>query len=738
MNFHAPTPLPPPYSIEDSRPREIDLRGLRLVLLRRLPLLLTVFVLVAGVVFAIGLLQPRMYLATASIMINPAREQIVDPEQSIRSQTPNSAAVDSEMEVLRASWLARRVVEMLKLETDADWNGASQPGLLGQILSGFGLAEQGEQRAGGGDETENAVRTLANAVTVKRRGLSNVVDVSVEAHNPDEAAQAANGWVDAYLESTRATQLRSGERASGWLEQRLSELRQDLQAKEAAADAYRSETGLLSAEGHPLTESRLSGVQEAVTAARADLAEKEARYRQAQALIRSGGQGETMDEALNSDVIGALRGQEAELSRRQADYETTLGPRHPFVIQGQAELTDLRARIVAETSRIAEQLRNDVEISRTRLATLQGDLNSVSGQLVNDNEAQVRLGQLEREAAAARTVYESFLQRYHEVSGQGELPDSNASVVSRAFPPQTPSSPRLVLVAAAALLAGLVAALIACFAAQAFNDAIVSADDVEPRIGVPALASIPMIDARALRLLAPTDRHPPGYLVEKPHSPLAEAFRVLRAGVLRTRRDRPSTVVAVTSALPGEGKTSCSLSLARIAAMSGQSVLVVDGDLRRRSINDFLDIAPRSGLFQVLLGEKTWQDVIGVDEASGAHVLPLAASGSIARDIFETPAMRALISELRSAYELIILDAAPVLVCADARTLSEHADTTIVVARWAKTSIRATASAVMQLHRADAHVAGVALNYVDPRVPGWGSYADSLYYDRARYNYDTV
>jgi capsular exopolysaccharide synthesis family protein len=544
--------------------------------------------------------------------------------------------------------------------------------------------------------------------------------------------------VDAYLESTRSAQAQSGQRAAGWLEQRLSELRQDLQAKEAAVDAYRAESGLLSAEGHPVTESRLSGVQEAVMAARADLAEKEARHRQAQALIQSGGQGETMDDVLSSDVIGALRSQEAELSRRQADYESTLGPRHPFVIQGQAELTELRARIVAETRRIAEQLQNDLEISRTRLATLQSDLSNVSGQLVNDNQAQVRLGQLEREAAGARSVYESFLQRYHEVSGQGELPVSTASIVARAFPPQAPSSPRLVLVAAAALLAGLIAALIACFAAQAFNDAIVSADDVEPRIGVPALASIPMIDAKALRLLAPTDRHPPGYLIEKPNSPAAEAFRVLRSAVLRTRKDRPSTVVTVTSALPAEGKTSCSLSLARISALSGQSVLVIDGDLRRRSINDFLDIAPRSGLFEVLLGEKTWQEVVGVDEASGAHVLPLAASRSIARDIFETPAMHALIDELRSAYELIILDAAPVLVCADARTLSEHADTTIVVARWAKTSIRATASAVMQLHRADAHVSGVALNYVDPRVPGWGSYADSLYYDRARYNYDTV
>lgn len=688
----------------------LDLHALIAVMIRRWRVIAAVGALVFAAVLLILWLQPREYTATASIMINPRENQVVGAEQALVQGPPNAAVVDSEIEILRSPRIAQGVVEALHLDIDPYWGSANA----------------------GSEGIRAAARKVSAALQVKRRALSYVIDVSVTAGNPDEAARIANAIVDQYLRQADGTRLATTERASNWLGQRLAELRQNVTAKEAEAEAFRAQTGLLTAEGRSLTESQTSQTQQALLAARSDLAEREARHRQVLALRGgSGGGVESIDQALESQTIRDMRRQEAELTRRQAEYESTLGERHPFVASGRAELQDIRRQLSAEVGRIAERTSNDVDVARARVATLERSLGASAGMLVNNNEDQVRLRELEREAAAARAVYESFLQRWHEIAGQGALGQSTAQIVAEAEPPGSPSSPRLLLGVVIAMIAGLIAGAIAGVAAEALDDTIKSADDIEQRLGMPALAVVPVVDPKALRLLAPEDRHPAGYLVEKPLSPYAEAFRVMRTALLYADLQRDAKVVAVTSALPDEGKTTCALSLARVAALGGQRVVLVDCDLRRRALNRVLNIHPRIGLLEVLAGQRAWRDVCGVDEPSGAHVIPLAETALTPRDMFSLPAMEDLLNDLRAHYDLIILDCAPVLVAADARLVVGQADTAIVVARWRKTRVREAEDAIRQLVPAGAKVLGVAINGFNPRASGWRPYPP--YYAHAYY-----
>jgi capsular exopolysaccharide synthesis family protein len=231
-----------------------------------------------------------------------------------------------------------------------------------------------------------------------------------------------------------------------------------------------------------------------------------------------------------------------------------------------------------------------------------------------------------------------------------------------------------------------------------------------------------------LRALPLRQRHPAAYLAKHPMSGFAEAFRVLRAALVYGPHDEPRKVVAVTSALPGEGKTTSSLCLARIAAMSGERVMLIDCDFRRRGLNNLLDITPEFGLLEVLNGERRWQAACGVDEASGAHVLPIRPADFSTRDIIGSPAMRALIDDLRAHYDMIVLDCAPVLALAETRAAAALADTVVVVGSWRKTSAHALAAALNHLDAAGAQVAGVALNRIDMNAPGRTSYHDTLYY----------
>jgi polysaccharide biosynthesis transport protein len=190
-------------------------------------------------------------------------------------------------------------------------------------------------------------------------------------------------------------------------------------------------------------------------------------------------------------------------------------------------------------------------------------------------------------------------------------------------------------------------------------------------------------------------------------------------------------VVAVTSAMAGDGKSSIALSLARVTALSGRKAIVLDCDLRRRSLNHLLGIEPRRGITQVLRGSAKWRDVTGRDEQSGADVMPAIEEGFVSEDLFNSDAMRQLMQELKQQYDLVVLDCAPVLTLADVRDLTALADGVVLVARRNKTETTALQTAVSELKAVNANILGVAFNDVDVRAPGRMSYTDPIYFSHA-------
>jgi capsular exopolysaccharide synthesis family protein len=187
-------------------------------------------------------------------------------------------------------------------------------------------------------------------------------------------------------------------------------------------------------------------------------------------------------------------------------------------------------------------------------------------------------------------------------------------------------------------------------------------------------------------------------------------------------------IVAVTSSLPGEGKTTTSICLGRASALQGARVVVVDCDLRRRTVNRVLGAEPTVGLLEVLSGESTLQEAIVVDKDTGAHFLPLAKSAFTPKDVFGTVAMDRLLTDLRARYDLVVLDTAPVLPVADTRVLAPKADAVIFLARWRKTPQHAIEAAFRLLSGTGAHMGGVALTQVDMKQQAKYGYGDAGYY----------
>ncbi|MBX9745429.1 MAG: AAA family ATPase, partial [Hyphomonadaceae bacterium] len=429
--------------------------------------------------------------------------------------------------------------------------------------------------------------------------------------------------------------------------------------------------------------------------------------------------------------LNALLQRSQELNRRLEDLNQRYLPNHPDVQAANAERADLDDRIQAEVQRASVDLTDQASAARARLESLQQSLRAASGDLRGTTGASDRLRELEQQAEESRQVYEAFLQRQQAVGGSGAS-NADARLLSHASLPAAPSSPQLRIALALAIAAGLLLGLGAGAAIDMFDQSVKNADDLEAKVGHKAIASIPTISKRMMRQMPPAERHPSGYLVGRPMSAFTEALRVLRTVIVYSKLDFSVKVVAVTSALPNEGKTTISMCLARVAAMSGQKVCVVDCDLRMQSINDVIDIETDVGILQVLAGEAPWRSAIVRDPNSDAHVLPVATAGFTPRDVFGSEAMRTLIADLRNHYDLVVLDCAPILAVAETRILVAQADTTVLVARSGKTPAGALRAAVLQTEGAGGSVLGIALNCV---LPHWQTYADSLYFDQSKSYY---
>ncbi|MGD9979767.1 MAG: GumC family protein [Hyphomonadaceae bacterium] len=649
----------------------------------------------AALTFAIIMVQPRVYTATALLMVNPPQTQ--------QTNAPGQmTALEAEIALLRS------------------------PALMGEFATALGMQSVGA-------EVPGLAEDLSRTIIVNPRQNSGLIEISARTSDAQRSQLFANTYADVYIASQVNMSANGALSENSWLSRRLAELREDARAKEDALQTFRAETGLGSPEDAVQVQPAedLSGQ---ARAAQSELAEREARLRQFQDLRSSGASIDAITASFSSPSMNTLRDREADISRRQQDLENRYLPTHPAVQAIQAERRDLDTQIEREVERIYASLEADVARARSRANSLQAAARAQARPAppATSAAAAERLQQLETEAQTARELYETFLQRYQNSADQSEFNAPTAQLLSRATLPAQPSSPQLrfalLMMAAAGLLLGLGAGLIA----ELFDQSVKNADDLEAKVGVPAISSIPTISKRMMRQMPPAERHPSGYLVGRPMSAFTESLRVLRTVIVYSKLDMSSKVVAVTSALPDEGKTTISMCLARVAAMSGQRVCVVDCDLRKQSINDVIDIETDVGILQVLAGEAPWRSAIVRDPNSEAHVLPIASSGFTPRDVFGSDAMGSLINELRAHYDLVILDCAPILAVAETRIVVARADTTVLIARAGRTAIGAMRAAVMQTEAAGGNILGIALNYVLPR---WQSYTDSLYFNESKSYY---
>lgn len=698
-NAEAPPEPYTKYSRFSEKP--LDVRGLVDAFFRRWKLFFAVAVGMIVIAITASLILQPVYSATASIRIDPTVKSGIDIDAVARGAPPDQALVDSEVKIMQSRDVARNVVRTLNLTADREFNSQLKRG-----LKPFGGAKASAEEV----TTDSVLKHL----NVAREGATYIVALRFQSHNAAKATNVANAMAREYLASSVRLKIQSASEQATSLTERLSTASSAAEQADAALAQYKASNGIVTgATGGTVTEQQISTVTSELAAAESAAAAARSNYMAARAQIAQSGI-EAVSSVLSSPTILELRRQRGDLLRSRAEVDARYGPKHPETLKVARQVEGLEGQIREESLRIVSGLESDARSAEARAASLRGVLGGLKGQLETNSRASVAADSLQREAEAKRTIFNQLAGAAQQVNQQEQSNVAQARIVNAASLPTRPYFPNKPLFAALGGALGLILGVAAVLVAEFMDDGIRTPEEVERELRINFIASVPLLTARAL-VIDNKKIEPWDYVVARPMSGYAEAMRTARSAIMLSDIDKTQKVVAITSALPNEGKTTCSVSLARIMAMTGEKVILVDCDLRRNALAGLLPQSPAAGLIEVLSGTAKLDSVIVQDAVTGLDVLPLQQAAFTTRDLFGTKAMADLLVELRSRYDHVVLDGPPVLAVTDARTLSTLADAVVVVAHWNKTPKHALQAALDRLSRDKAPIAGLVLSMVDTR-----------------------
>ncbi len=704
----------------------LPLRDLIAMLRRRQRVVLWVVVLITGLATLVGLQVDKTYVATSLVMIQPQENRVVDFEQVAQGLSADKATIETQIKFIQSYENLARTVDLLNLERDPAFTGASgQAGawsaatavLPDKWLIAAGFASAPDVEPDQDEIVARAVGTLRRGLKVVQSGYSYVLELSYTAPGPERAAQLANGIAQAYVQGQLDDKLATTRGANDWLTGRVDDLRLGLLASERAVEEYRSAHGLGSSDMDAQESAALTAE---LIDARAEQTARQAKLSKIRELQASGDPGSVLADLLASPLIMTLREQELDLQREEALLSREYGERHPRIVQLQAEKERLGKRIELEIGAAIETLQNEIAVAKNRAEGVQRRLADARGESALSGEAEVQLRELEREAAANRSLYQTFLVRLKETEEQQQLVQPDVRVISPAEVPGAPNSASPLSFAFVGFTAASVIGALLALLMEQLDTRLRSTRQVEEFLKVPSLGLVPEVAGLAMPLRR--------YLTDSPESAYAQAVRALYAQLRLTAAEKASRVLLVTSALPGEGKTSLAASLAACAAELQQRTVLVDLDLRRPKVAREFGFEPRIGAVELLEGEIGPEEAIWHDKDGGVDVLPVAGSHANPFSLLTSPRLNGLLQHLDARYDCVIIDSPPVLGVPDAKTLAGAADAIVFVVRWDRTARAAVQAALKELGHFAAPVAGAVLSRVDLKRHAKYSYGDAGQY----------
>ncbi|GAA4648609.1 exopolysaccharide regulatory tyrosine autokinase VpsO [Kistimonas scapharcae] len=692
---------------------------------------------IAGFTLAVTLLatlvvftMTPIYQATAVLQIEQEQAKVVSIEEMYGIDGGGDSYLNTQFEVLKSRSVLEKVVNKLNLLDDPEFNTTlrEKPWYAGLLnwRGWFGLATPSDE-----DEEQRILRDTINQldahVTIEPVRKTQIVRIHVTSDNPKMAAKIANAIASAYIESYMEAKLSLTLSATGWMQGRLTELSEKLRLAEVNLQDYREKEDLVDLEGVlTISSNELKALTESLVEVRRKLAISENINRQLKSgALKTARDYESLQAVLEHPLIQGLKQEEAKVQRQVMDMSRRYGPKHPKMISARSEMQSIQQNIRDQIRNIVDGVQRDYQIDKANEQSLSEAVALAKKQVQQINRKQFRLRALEREVRTNKDLYDAFFKRIQETSATSDLQTANARIVDEAFPPKVPVKPKKKLIIVLSALLGLMLSSGVAFLLEMLNNTIRSTRDVEDKLNLPVLGVLPKLTDKTL------EGKVQKLFLDKSQHGFGEAVRTIRTSINLTALDKDHRLFAVTSTMPGEGKSSTAANLALSLGQLGKT-LIIDCDLRRPTVGKTFDVKGGSaGLANLLAG--TAEKAECVHQVDGIDVIPCGQVPPNPQELLSTEAFNKLITTLKQDYEYVVVDCPPVQNVSDALMISRLCDGLLYVIEAGRAQVGAIQNTVGRLLQAKAPLTGVVLNKIDPTKKDAYGYSQG-YYDYEGYH----
>ncbi len=687
----------------------LDLKEFITVLTRRKKLILATAFTTLLLALIITLMMPPTYRATSTLKIeryaNGPSESILNAEAS-RSDRD---FFETQIQLIQSKTLARRVIDQLNIATKG-----TPTSLTAKIKQLFGTEPKEKEQ--NNDQIE---LLFLDNLTVKPISNSQLLSISYDSSDPKLAADINNAIAKTFVRQNLERRFETASSYKNYVSENLEETRKSLEVAENKLNNYARENNIVqNIDGESASSYTLKKRAEELVIAENERIDAEATYRLA---LKSPQNNSVSVSTINDPYIISLRKAAARL---ETQYQKIKNKRKRSARRLRTQIDKLREQVTTEGTSINEALHTGFLAAKEKESMLREEFNKLKKSSLNLQVKNTTFNRLKREVEINQLSYDKQLEQLMAASVAGRTGTNNISIIDKAGVPSRKFKPSLKTNLAFGLLLGLLLGMGIAFLREFTDDSIKDSDTLEKLSGLPVLTLLPNIENVSPKKLAL-------HTALEPRSTLAEAIRSLRTSLRFSTRSGAPQSIFITSSAATEGKSTIALNLATAYAQAGNSVLLIDADLRKPSIHNLLELENDNGLTNYL--SSTDSEHGDISHNCMIKNLSVITSGPIPPDPVELLSGNKMVELLETAsqqYDHIIIDGPPILGLADALVLSNLSNATIVAIEAGKTRKATLLDALKRLDRANANIIGSVLTKISKSV--------NPNYNQAYYSYTPV
>jgi succinoglycan biosynthesis transport protein ExoP len=660
---------------------------------------------VGALVWLVTSLMAPKYTAMSKLMLDVNQIRTVSIDSLYDPNVARSIPfINTQLEIIRSPEVTTRVVDKLRLHVHPEFDPRqAKPGVFERAVRTFLPAADNQEEITDEQVRRYLAKVLASNTRTTLQDQSLIVEIRHTSPDAVMSSRIADELAKALIENDLESKFQMTQQATGWMNERLVQLKTDLGESERKLQQFRDSRGLVNTQGVVASAAaQLTGTTAQMIDAKAQRARLQSSYNRVQNLMNTGGNLSEEPLIARSASVIAARGALQEAERALSQAKERYGPQHPVYKQAEAQFNAASVTFEKETNVVAGQILRDFESADATVRAIEQTVSSARSQVASVNRSEFELSSLEREVENNRQLYDLFLNRIKETGATDGLRQTigrlvePASAASKTFPQPLAYS---LLAFFVALFAGVAAAILAVLV----DSTVKSTEEVESRLGSAVLGSVPKSKLSG-RGIAKIQTDPWGLF--------AESFRTIRTAVTLSEVDEDKVVVAITSSIPGEGKSTVSANFALVQSQT-KKTLLIDADMRRPTLGkDLVKNFDKSflGLSDLVAGLADFDKVIHKVEDTELYFISSGTAVPNPLDLLSSKRFQALLEELKSRFEVVVVDTPPVRLVSDAAVISELCTGVIYVVQSDSTPYKLAQRGIADIRKSGTKLLGVVLN----------------------------